>query len=433
MKARPRWRLIIGLLVIVVVGVGIAASWSKFRGTEASLPTAKVESGDVDLKVFTRGEMRTPNIALLMAPSVGGTLQIVHFAKTGEMVKAGDVVLEFDPSEQEYNLEQAQSQLRMAEEQITKSKDDGAVSAANDQVGLLHARYDVRRAELDVSQNELKSAIDAKKNDLALEDAKRRLAQLEQDVQSRVASNKAQIAVLEAQRTKAQLDIKQAETRIQSMTVKAPISGLMNREGNQDTVSNFFFTGMTLPEYQEGDQTFPGRIVGKILDVSQMEILAQVPETARADINPNQTASITMDAMPEKNYTGKVKTIAGMATQGNGRDPTRRFDVTFQIDQPDPRLRPGQTADVVVQSEMLRNVLHIPRQALFIRDAKPVVYVKAGRGFEQRAVTVKHTTESQVVIEGLLAGTEVALVNPESAGPGSGSASSPTSAIGGKR
>jgi HlyD family secretion protein len=432
MKLRFRWRLIVGLLVIVFVGVGIAASWSKFRGAETGLPTARVESGDVDLKVFTRGEMRTPNVGMLIAPSVGGTLQIVHFAKTGEFVKAGDVVLEFDPSEQEYNLEQAKSQLRMAEEQMTKSKDDGAVSAANDQVGLLHARYDVRRAELDVSQNELKSAIDAKKNDLALEDAKRRLAQLEQDVQSRVASNKAQLAVLEAQRTKAQLDIKQAETRIQSMTVKAPISGLMNREGNREA-GNFFFPGMTLPEYQEGDQTSPGRIVGKILDVSQMEILAQVPEIARGDINPNQTAVITMDALPDKSYTGKVKTIAGMATQGNFGDPTRRFDVTFQIDQPDPRLRPGQTAEVIIQSEMLRNVLHIPRQALFIRDAKPVVYVKAGRGFEQRAVTVKHTTESQVVIEGLTAGTEVALVNPESTGPRSGSSSSPTSAIGGKK
>ncbi len=434
MRLRSRLRLIIGLLVILGIGGGIAASWSKLRGTEAALPTAKVESGDVDLKVFTRGEMRTPNIALLMAPSVGGTLQIVHFAKTGEVVKAGDVVLEFDPSEQEYNLEQAKSQLRMAEEQITKSRDDGLVSAANDKVALLHAGYDVRRAELDVSQNELKSAIDAKKNDLALEDAKRRLAQLQEDVKSRVASNKAQIAVLEAQRVKAQLDIKQAETRIQSMTVRAPISGLMTREGNQDTVSNFFFTGMTLPEYQEGDQTFPGRTVGKILDVSQMEIIAQIPETARADINANQTASITMDAIPERTYTGKVKSIAGMATQGNFRDPTRRFDVTFQINEPDPRLRPGQTAVVIVQSEMLKNVLHIPRQALFVRDAKPVVYVKAGRGFEQHPVTVKHTTESQVVIEGLPAGTEVALVNPEIAGPatGSSSVSAPT-AIGGKR
>ena len=62
----------------------------------------------------------------------------------------------------------------------------------------------MRRAELDVSQNELKSAIDAKKNDLALEEAKRRLAQLQEDSKSRAASNDANLAVYVAQRAKAQ-------------------------------------------------------------------------------------------------------------------------------------------------------------------------------------------------------------------------------------
>ncbi len=210
MKKRTRIRFGIAIFAVIVVGVGIAVSVARLRGPESNLPTTKVVRGNVDPKVYANGELRTPNSALLMAPPVGGTLQIVTLAKTGAMVKPGDIVLEFDPSEQEYNLEQANSQLLMAEQQITKTKDDGAVSSANDQVALLHARYDVRRAELDVSQNELKSAIDAKKNDLALEEAHRRLAQLEQDVQSRTASNQANLAVYVAQRTKAQLDIKQA-------------------------------------------------------------------------------------------------------------------------------------------------------------------------------------------------------------------------------
>ena len=243
MKKRTRIRFGIAIFAVIVVGVGIAVSVARLRGPESNLPTTKVVRGNVDPKVYANGELRTPNSALLMAPPVGGTLQIVTLAKTGAMVKPGDIVLEFDPSEQEYNLEQANSQLLMAEQQITKTKDDGAVSSANDQVALLHARYDVRRAELDVSQNELKSAIDAKKNDLALEDAHRRLAQLEQDVQSRTASNQANLAVYVAQRTKAQLDIKQAEDRIASMTIRATISGLFSRKGNQDAAGGFFFTG----------------------------------------------------------------------------------------------------------------------------------------------------------------------------------------------
>ncbi len=101
--------------------------------------------------------------------------------------------------------------------------------------------------------------------------------------------------------------------------------------------------------------------------------------------------------------------------------PTRRFDVTFGIDGTDARMRPGQTAQIIVQSEQLKNVLYLPRQALYIRDGKPVVFVKSGRGFEPYKVTVKHTTEALVVVEGLNEGTEVALVNPETAGPRSSS------------
>jgi HlyD family secretion protein len=413
MKLRGRLRWIVILLVVVAAGFGVAFSLAKLRGPESGVPLVRVARGKVDLKVFATGEMRTPNTAVLMAPPVGGTLQIVKFSRTGELVKAGDVVLEFDPSEQEYNLEQAQSQLDQADQQILKTKADGAISAAKDQVDLLHARYDVRRAELDVSQNELKSAIDAKKNDLALDEAKRRLAQLEQDVQSRTASNQANLAVYVAQRNKALLDIKQANDRILSMTIKAPITGIFARKYNTNGL-NFWGPGITVPEYQEGDQTFPGSAVATILDTTQMQVFCRVPEASRADIKIGDTAEIIVDSMPEKSYPARVKTIAGLASGGEfGGDSTRSFDATFEMDQPDARLKPGQTTQVIVQGEHLQSVLFLPRQALFIREGKPVVFAKVGRGFEPRVVTIKHMTESQVVVEGLTEGTDVALVNPE--------------------
>jgi multidrug resistance efflux pump len=53
----------------------------------------------------------------------------------------------------------------------------------------------VRRAELDVSKNELLSEIDAKKNLLALEEARRALAQLQADIQSHSTSTQAAMAL----------------------------------------------------------------------------------------------------------------------------------------------------------------------------------------------------------------------------------------------
>ena len=259
MKLRTQLRIGIVVVLLVLLGFGVKYTLAKMKGPGSSnLPTTKVVRGNIDLKVYVTGQLRTPNTSILMAPPVGGTLQIVKFSRTGDAVKAGDVVLEFDPSEQEYNVEQAQSNLDQADQQITKIKADSAISTSKDQVALLHARYDVRRAELDVSQNELKSAIDAKKNDLALEEAQRRLAQLEQDdTKSRAASNDANLAVYVAQRNKALLDMKLAQDRIASMQIKAPISGLFARKGNTNGVF-FFGPGMSVPEYQEGDQTYPG-------------------------------------------------------------------------------------------------------------------------------------------------------------------------------
>ena len=61
----------------------------------------------------------------------------------------------------------------------------------------------------------------------------------------------------------------------------------------------------------------------------------------------------------------------------------------------------------------MKNALFLPRQALFEKEGKPIVYVKTAKAFEQREVKIVRRTEAQIVIDGLAEGTEVALVNPE--------------------
>jgi HlyD family secretion protein len=406
-------RLGVTLVVLVVAGTGAALAMRGFRGPAAEIPTVRVKKGTLDLKVYTTGELRPARSAALMAPSVGGTLQIVHLPPPGTIVKSGDVVVQFDPSEQEYNLEQSEYDLKQAEQQIIKMKADSTVQAAQDQVDLLTAKYDVRKAELEVSKNELLSAIDAKKNDLNLEEAKRRLAQLQEDMKSRQASNDAQLAVLEEQRNHAKLTITQAQTRIDSMTLRATMDGLLTVKDNADSVGGWIPPGMTVPEYRVGDQVSPGRMIGEVLEVSEMEILSKVSETERANLNPGQAAEIRVDARPDEVLHGKVKMVAGMASRGWGPDPTPRFDATFQLDQPDSKLRPGVTAQVIIVGNQVRDALYLPRQALFEKDGKPIVYVKVGSRFEAREVKIKNRSESRTAIDGLPEGTEVALVNPE--------------------
>jgi multidrug efflux pump subunit AcrA (membrane-fusion protein) len=72
----------------------------------------------------------------------------------------------------------------------------------------------------------------------------------------------------------------------------------------------------------------------------------------------------------------------------------------------------GFTAQVLFLGEKKKNVLYIPRQAVFMKDGKRFVYVKTGSGYEQREMKIDGESESRAVVEGLGQGTLVALVDP---------------------
>lgn len=408
------------VIVLLLLAVGVRAAMRQFKPAEKQVPTARVKRGDLEIRVFATGELRATKSISMMAPSVGGALQIIKLAKTGTRVNAGDVVVEFDPSEQQYKLEQARSELAEAQQQIVKAHADAAVSAAEDKVSLLKARFDVRRAELDVSRNELLSTIDAQKNNLALDEARRHLAQLEQDVKSRLVSNQASLAVLEEKRNKSTLSMQIAQKAIENMNVKASIAGIVAVKDNLDATGGFFSTGMTFPEYREGDVVRSGRIVAEVLETNDMEIQAKINENDRSNVNNGQPVQVKIDAFPGLVMAGHVKTVAGLAGR-NFWDAggTRKFDASFQIDHPDQRLRSGQTAQVTISGEQIKDALFLPRQVVFDKDGKPVLYVKDGDKFDEREVKITHRTESQITVEGLKEGDEVALVNPEKAGAGS--------------
>ena len=431
-------RILIPIFLIVVGGMGWYFAKPLFRDLsrqERPIPTVLIRRGDVEVKIHSVGELRSAKSAMLTAPTVwgGGSLQILRLSRTGTFVKKDDVVIEIDPSEQEYHSEQEKSELDQAEQQITKAKADAAVQVAQDQVDLLHARFEVRRAELEVSRNELVSPIDARKNDLNLEEARRRLAQLEKDVQSRAESSRASIAVMEAGRDRARLSLAEAKKNIENMVVKTPISGLVAVRDNMDAGGGFFF-GAALPEYREGDMVFPGRALVQILDLEQMEIEARINEIDRANLNSGQPITLQVESLPGQSFEGRVKTIAGMASRGEFfmGNVARQFETTFEIRKPDPRLRPGVTARLVIIGDSLKDVLFLPRQALFEQEGKQIAYVKRGGNFRAEEVKVKQRTESHVVIEGLEEGIEVAMVSPtEKKGKSSPGAPSVTPGLGG--
>jgi HlyD family secretion protein len=418
---------VVAVVLCAVVGVVAAARRVSPSTSATDVPTGRVKRGDLDMKVLVRGELKASHSEMLTAPPIGGgALQITHLLHTGSVVKKGDLVMEFDPSEQRFKLDQNRSELLQAEQEITKAKADALVVAAQDRVALLKARFDVRRAELEVQKNELVSAIDARKNQLALEGAQRVLVELEQDVKSRIASNQATISLAEEKRNKAKLAMEQAQGNIGKMRVIAPMDGLVALEKNEGASGGFFFEGMSLPEYREGDQVEPGRTVGQVIDPNGMELIAKVGELERNRIKEGQSVDIQLDALPATLIHGTVKNVAG----NNARrfwddDTTTKFEVSISLASTDPRMRPGLTAHVSINSDPRKNVLYVPRQALFLKDNKRVVYVRSAGNFETHEVKIQAENESRAAIEGIDAGTEIGLVDPTAPRKGANSGGLP--------
>jgi HlyD family secretion protein len=402
---------IVWLLVLAVLA---AAGWYGRRAyrnltatKEAVIPTATVQRGDLSLSVTARGELRGGNPESLTAPMTGGTdMHITELLKTGEPVKAGEQVAQFDTTEQEFKLKEAQADLAEAEQHIIQAKAQRDADQEEDRYQLLKAKSDVQLAELDVRQNPVLPAITAKQNDLALKAARDHLAQLEQNLANRSATNAAAIAMQEAGKGKAESQANTAKQNIEAMTLHAKHDGYVSIKPN--TNQNIFFGGMPLPPFQVGDSARPGMAVAEIPDLKNWDVAAQLGELDRGHLAQGDKVDITVIAVPDRPFHGHVKELGGMT----GPFWDRHFECKIALDDPNRQLRPGMSAQIVITTDQLHNVLWLPAQALFESDGKTFVYAQAGGTFAAKDVKLVRRNETRVVLTGINAGQVVALANP---------------------
>lgn len=417
-------RRVLLLLVLVLFGAGGVAAW-KYRASASTMlaaaeagpviPTTRVARGKIALNVRMDGELRPARQAALTAPAVGGMLRVLEVVDTGTAVEEGDAIMAFDPADQQYALEEALSQLAEAEQEIIKRRADIAAQTANDKVALLTADFDVRRAELDARVDaDLIGANEFKIRQVTLDEAQKKLVQAQQDVKSRSVTNQASLQVLQEKLNRAKLTADRARQNMDNLVIKAPMAGVVVVRENQDAAGGFFFSGMTLPAYRVGDQVNSGRPVIDVFDVSKMEIRARVNEQERVNVAAGQHAVVTSNAAPGATYEATVMGVSGLGRPDRTAGPLRQFEVTLELARPDERVRPGTSVTVIVQGKTVENVLTLPRQALFEAEGKSIVFKRSAgdREFEAVPVKVLHRSESQVAVEGIDEGTEVALVDP---------------------
>jgi hypothetical protein len=284
-------------------------------------------------------------------------------------------------------LDEKRLELEQLDEQIKKAKAELDIRNNEDQVELLRARYGVRRAELEVQRNELLSTIDATKNKLNLEEARRKLKQLESDIKSRNEQSLAELAVLGEKRNKAVLELSREKQRLGQVKVLAPMSGLIAIR--QSRPMGMFFRGMQLPDLREGDQVYPGTPVADVLDLSEMEVSAKVGEVDRANLREGQDVTIRLDAVPDKTFHGQIKSLSGTASANIwSGDVAKKFDVAFSVDMKallsGLGAPPAQIAEVLATAERNRRRPVLPMMSAGAAAAqaaaqpRTVAFVKPG-------------------------------------------------------
>jgi HlyD family secretion protein len=409
LRIGSRWRPVaVTATVLAVVGVFY---FTGFGRTRANVPTATVTRGEFVDVVELRSEIRPVRSVVLSAPAQAGELQIVRLVKNGAKVNAGDVVVEFDDTglkrqevdrlaelkQIEAELEQRRAQTRMADE----------ASATN----LMRAQFDVNRAKLDVVDRDFVARIDLEVARLALSDAEQRLIEAEK----RQVSDHAVQATELARRTRRRDRVKQELDRVQgviaSLKVRAPSAGTVSLMPN-----GRFGRMMGNPQdFREGDRAWGGAAILELPDLSSVHLTARLDEADRGRVEVGQSATVHLDAVPDKVYDSKVSKISLLARVdfSTSWPPTRDFDLQLDMGEPDSRLKPGMSATVRVAVAKLPNVLVVPAQAVSLVNGRPTVYVQTSRGFDARPVVIlKRGREQMALASGVKAGERLALGNP---------------------
>jgi HlyD family secretion protein len=403
--------IIIGIVVCAAIA---GAAWQARRmyrtvvvSTDIRVPATTVKRGDLIFTVVSKGELHGGNSEMLTAPLTGGgEMHITYLPKPGQLVKARDTVIEFDPTDQEYKLKEAQSDVAETKLKVEQAEAQAQAESEEARYALLQAESDVRVAELDVHKNPILPAISARQNDLALRAAQDRMNQLRKDLENRGATNQAAIAVEQAALGKAEIQAATAQRNINALTLHAKREGYVSLRSNQN--GNFMF-GMTLPPFQIGDTVRGGMAIAEIPDLRNWEVQASMSELDRGHISQGQPVEVTVIALPGQKFTGKVADLGGTA----GPFWNRHFECKMKLDNPSPDLRPGMSVNIVVTTDVLKRVLWIPAQSLFENGSRTFVYVPHGGGYTPRDVKLVRRSDSQAVIEGVEEGESVALSDPQ--------------------
>jgi HlyD family secretion protein len=406
---RANQRTIVGVIVaLAAVATIVTVSGAFSRGDAPDVPTTAVTKGDFVDYMQVRGEVKAVRSIPLTAPSSAGDLQILELKPNGTNVKKGDVVVRFDPVPVERTRAEKASELKQAEEEIAKTEAQYKIQEDQAKTDLVKARYDVQRAELDAATQEFLPRLEGEQKKVAFASARERLREAERKLKAMHDIANAEIASKRQKRDKARLDVQQAERQLGALQLTTPVDGVV-------TIMPNWRACCPPPEFKPGDRAWPGQIIVDVPDLATLRVTARLEEAERGRMQPGQAVVVRADALPDRELTGRIGDISTLARiDFSNWPPQRNFDLVVQLDQTDPRLRPGMNTTVRVAVDRIPDAVLIPVRAVFEKEGRSVAYVARARGgWDERVVQIaKRGQEQLVVSDGVRPDERVALKDP---------------------
>jgi multidrug efflux pump subunit AcrA (membrane-fusion protein) len=201
----------------------------------------------------------------------------------------------------------------------------------------------------------------------------------------------------------AQAKVQSAQAEVNSLSLTAPYAGEITNVG-----------------YQVGDSVSPSTAAVVLVDRSKLYVDLQIDESHVVKLSQGDTATISLEANTSLALTGKVSYINPVGTSNQG---VVYYEVRVVLDQSDPTILIGATADVIIQAGQPQEVFTVPVSAVGSDTNGEYVYVISSSGAAQQVsiVSGQILADNTVIVSGdLQVGESVGLLSSTSTGTNSG-------------
>jgi hypothetical protein len=378
-------------------GAGAAAA-SDRRLAAGGDGVVTVQRGPLRQVLLLTGELSSVGGARIVVPDSPQRDPVIRWMiDEGTPVQPGDQLVELDTSEIASQLDERQISLEEAVNERNNRSAEIAGEIAQMDFEVEQARINLRKAEIDASvPPELQSQREYQEFQLAKEQAQNELDKIEADFAALVEGSEAELDVLRIDVQIAEREVEEVRRALDTMVLRAPRAGIAVAAENRREGRKF----------QVGDSTWDNAELMIIPDLAAMVVDTRMSDVDDGKVTPGMPVVCTLDAYPERQISGQVRTITPVAQWLNMRSEQRFFRIIVDLEATDAEImRPGMSVKVEVVTAARDDELLVPRGALEFSPEEVFAVLENG---ERRRIELGSCSAHEcAVVSGLSQGARV--------------------------